>query len=167
MTIFKSREEAKNHWEHKRGYNFDFNRCAQGVQESGRSFGFHQCSRKPGHGPDGIYCKQHAPANSDVKFFYVYKVMRDWDSKYRIEKKKAIKTTEKQVTLVDEKTGRTKRENKISYSYDYPHWYLETFELASQHAIRLSKEAKEKFERGVQKVTDNILELENLKEEDL
>lgn len=21
---------------------------------------FHQCSRKRGHGPDGLYCKQHA-----------------------------------------------------------------------------------------------------------
>jgi len=22
----------------------------------------HQCSRKRGHGPDGLYCKQHSPA---------------------------------------------------------------------------------------------------------
>ncbi|KKN04963.1 hypothetical protein LCGC14_1091970 [marine sediment metagenome] len=27
----------------------------------------HQCSRKRGHGPDGLYCKQHAKMEEEVK----------------------------------------------------------------------------------------------------
>lgn len=35
--------------------------CIKEVWPSG-SYGWvpHQCSRKRGHGPDGLYCKQHA-----------------------------------------------------------------------------------------------------------
>ncbi len=36
--------------------------CIEEVSESGRYgyFFLHQCSRPRGHGPDGLYCKQHA-----------------------------------------------------------------------------------------------------------
>ena len=34
------------------------NWCISQVHQ-GRSFVFYQCSRKRGHGPDGLYCKQH------------------------------------------------------------------------------------------------------------
>lgn len=33
--------------------------CAQEITDS-QGWHFHQCSRKIGHGPNGIYCKQHA-----------------------------------------------------------------------------------------------------------
>ncbi len=35
-------------------------RCAYDVSEPPWYIDSHQCSRKPGHGPDGLYCKQHA-----------------------------------------------------------------------------------------------------------
>lgn len=34
-------------------------RCAYEVHDC-KSFYSYQCCRKPGHGPDGLYCKQHA-----------------------------------------------------------------------------------------------------------
>lgn len=43
-------------------------RCAENVPEGGRSVGFHQCSRKPGHGPDGLYCKLHDPDRRKAKY---------------------------------------------------------------------------------------------------
>ena len=37
----------------------DPTRCVAVVPDSTRRLS-HQCSRKRGHGPDGLYCKQHA-----------------------------------------------------------------------------------------------------------
>lgn len=34
--------------------------CAKNIPDGGRSVLFRQCRRKPGYGPDGLYCKQHA-----------------------------------------------------------------------------------------------------------
>lgn len=34
--------------------------CAESVHERGRGCQLYQCQRKPGHGPEGLYCKQHA-----------------------------------------------------------------------------------------------------------
>ena len=34
--------------------------CAYECAEPGRWIHFYQCSRKNGHGPEGLYCKQHA-----------------------------------------------------------------------------------------------------------
>lgn len=36
----------------------DFTRCVESVYSD---YGSHQCERKRGHGPDGLYCKQHNP----------------------------------------------------------------------------------------------------------
>jgi len=35
-------------------------RCAMEVYGAGVSRRFYQCSRKPGKGPDSLYCAQHA-----------------------------------------------------------------------------------------------------------
>jgi hypothetical protein len=43
-----------------RGTEEDPTRCTAEVPEGGRSPLFHQCNKKRGHGPDGLYCKQHA-----------------------------------------------------------------------------------------------------------
>lgn len=40
----------------------DTTRCIETVQEPGRGIFFHQCRRKRGFGPKGLYCKQHDPA---------------------------------------------------------------------------------------------------------
>lgn len=46
-------------------YNPDF--CAYEVPDVVRSVLFHQCCRNPGHGPDALYCRQHAKIVGDSK----------------------------------------------------------------------------------------------------
>ena len=41
-----------------RGNREDVTRCISEVSD-GTHWHFLQCSRKRGHGPDGLYCKQH------------------------------------------------------------------------------------------------------------
>jgi len=45
-----------------KGRREDPARCVEQVHEPGRGFHVHQCNRKRGHGPDGLFCKQHDPA---------------------------------------------------------------------------------------------------------
>lgn len=40
---------------------YDPAKCCKGVWSGGRASMQSQCSRKPGFGPDGLYCKQHDP----------------------------------------------------------------------------------------------------------
>jgi hypothetical protein len=61
----KTKDEAKkyryNVWAgNPRGTQFNPERCAFERYSSDRFGMFYQCSRKPGHGPDSLYCKQHA-----------------------------------------------------------------------------------------------------------
>lgn len=41
-----------------KGYPEDRTKCIEVVYDN-RSFISHQCCRKRGYGPDGLYCKQH------------------------------------------------------------------------------------------------------------
>lgn len=41
------------------GARYQDHQCAATVWRSG-AYRSSQCSRKPGHGPGGLYCKQHA-----------------------------------------------------------------------------------------------------------
>ncbi len=45
-------------------------RCIVSVHDTGRSVGFHQCEKKRGYGPEGLYCSVHNPvkvAERDAK----------------------------------------------------------------------------------------------------
>lgn len=42
-------------------------RCAYEVWEKGRAPTAHQCQRKNGHGPEGLFCKLHDPAAIDAR----------------------------------------------------------------------------------------------------
>lgn len=42
----------------EKGHRYDPERCAYEVMQWNDLFS--QCSRKPGYGPDSLYCKQHA-----------------------------------------------------------------------------------------------------------
>lgn len=56
----KTRKEAKNYVYGSSflpNLRYEPERCAYPVSDGIADF---QCSRKPGHGPDGIFCKQHA-----------------------------------------------------------------------------------------------------------
>lgn len=41
--------------------------CVKGVYPAHSQYIEHQCSRKRGHGPDGLYCKQHAKKQEDPR----------------------------------------------------------------------------------------------------
>lgn len=61
----KTKEEAAkyryNTWAgNPKGHKYIEGRCAEEIWSSGRGSLPYQCSRKNGHGPDGLYCKQHA-----------------------------------------------------------------------------------------------------------
>lgn len=43
----------------------DMTRCIDSVHDVGRSVTFHQCLRKRGYGPDGLYCQQHGKQAQD------------------------------------------------------------------------------------------------------
>lgn len=45
------------------GTTEDETRCIKEVWEQGRVIRAYQCLRKRGHGPEGLYCKQHAKMN--------------------------------------------------------------------------------------------------------
>jgi hypothetical protein len=48
-----------------KGRKEDIARCIEEVWPNERmSFIAHQCQRKRGYGPDGLYCKQHAKKHS-------------------------------------------------------------------------------------------------------
>ena len=64
--LFKTRAEAEkfryNRWSgNPKGTLYDPARCCEEVSDGGRMMTTHQCNKKPGHGPDGLYCKQHNP----------------------------------------------------------------------------------------------------------
>lgn len=44
----------------ERGTKEDVTRCIEEVWPTGRSIISYQCQRKRGHGPGGVYCRQHA-----------------------------------------------------------------------------------------------------------
>jgi hypothetical protein len=44
----------------------DPTRCIEEVWPSDTTWYPHQCSRKRGHGPDGLYCKQHAKKHMEA-----------------------------------------------------------------------------------------------------
>jgi len=55
----KTRAEAKG-WRYERPPYTDVYHawmCAWSTSDHGRAY---QCSRDPGHGPEGLWCKQHA-----------------------------------------------------------------------------------------------------------
>lgn len=65
LTPPKTRVEAEKYryrvWGGEpKGRPYKPGQCAWEVHESGRGCLFYQCLRKPGHGPDALYCKQHA-----------------------------------------------------------------------------------------------------------
>ena len=59
--------------------NIDATRCVESVHAEW-GFDVHQCARKRGYGPDGKYCKQHAPSDGE-EHGYVYTVYQNFDDK--------------------------------------------------------------------------------------
>ncbi len=60
------RRYAKRSWRRPEGYPEDTALCIAEVMDSW-SNNFNQCARKRGHGPDGLYCRQHGKMLADGK----------------------------------------------------------------------------------------------------
>lgn len=59
-TIKEAEQKRYGVWAgNPRGYRYRPDNCAAEVLPSG-TWVYHQCSRRPGHGPGHLYCKQHA-----------------------------------------------------------------------------------------------------------
>jgi hypothetical protein len=59
-TIEEARKHKYNKWAgNPSGWDYVEDRCAYDVWDK-YMFGSRQCFRKAGHGPDELYCKQHA-----------------------------------------------------------------------------------------------------------
>lgn len=73
--------------------------CVERVYDGGRSVGFHQCTRKAGHGPDEKYCKLHAEQfQNPISTGFV---VSTWDGdSTRIKEVGVIKETAKTALLV-------------------------------------------------------------------
>lgn len=58
MTKEEAEKVRYDKWSgNPKGFAYDQECCAYEISSGGLPW---QCSRKPGHGPDGLYCKQHA-----------------------------------------------------------------------------------------------------------
>ena len=55
----KTRAEAERRRYQRNDVRYCPDQCAYEVWDFS-GWQLHQCSRKPGHGPEGLYCKQHA-----------------------------------------------------------------------------------------------------------
>jgi hypothetical protein len=63
MAQITTIEEARKltygfHWNRKK---YEEGRCCKSVYPNERGASSHQCTRKNGHGPAGLYCKLHSP----------------------------------------------------------------------------------------------------------
>ena len=59
-TIEEAEKKRYGVWAgNPRGYQYSPDNCAAEVLPSGM-WEYHQCSRRTGHGPGQLYCKQHA-----------------------------------------------------------------------------------------------------------
>lgn len=61
QTIEEARKFRYTKWAGKpEGVPWKEGLCAEQIFESGRGITHRQCSKKSGHGPEGLYCKEHA-----------------------------------------------------------------------------------------------------------
>jgi hypothetical protein len=63
----RTKEEARVYRYPYRGVGKPYTdgQCAYSVPVRPHWLNYHQCTRRPGHGPDGLYCKQHAKMVED------------------------------------------------------------------------------------------------------
>lgn len=60
MLTTKAEARKRVYGRYKIPYKED--NCCESVTPKGMWSGGHQCNRSNGHGPEGLYCKQHDPA---------------------------------------------------------------------------------------------------------
>lgn len=130
------------------GRSWNSSCCAAEIWTVGRGSMATQCSKKHGHGPDGIYCKTHALSVAPAQSFTAWYVKKEFG--YGIEEIQLSGGTDKSVTLAD--GSRRARE-------DHYGRYFSSKEEAVDYAIKFAEnhiesakskiEAAEKFIESV------------------
>lgn len=118
------------------------NQCAMDVHDIGRGALSHQCSRNSGHGPDGLFCSQHAAElSTDTKTWFSVK----YDN--TIEQIQVTKSSKEFIWI---KTFDSSRKEKVrnTYRVSFP-----TFREAQDYLI-------ESLEN---KITSTLVTLEELR----
>lgn len=142
--MFKTREEAERFYR-----KFNPERCAEFMV----GWSPMQCKRKPGHGPGGLYCKQHgeryAPPEGGETWY------RLWGS--CITPVTVSKFTDSSVWV------RGRRETRHS---EY-HSYYPTFEEAVAAAVKIENEKRQRAQEQINESSEAIERLRHLRVEDL
>lgn len=156
MTHPTTAEEAKSvrygTWAgHPKGNAFNPSLCAASVWSGGRGSTEHQCNSKPGHGPDGLYCKTHAnkhfPTNEAETWFYTS--FHGW----KIEERKVSHFTDSFVWLVSgERARKTSRSDRFGT-------YWPTMELAARHLIDRAHRQISNSKRVIEEAESVLLRL--------
>ena len=108
-----------------RGVKENLTRCvAQVAVTDGRVTHFHQCQRKRGKGPEGLYCAVHRPP-TDTEARVLYRVAVDWHDG-EIKAVKVDKANDSHVWIAGYREGRATK-----------YWeYHDTFEQAKASLLR-------------------------------
>lgn len=149
----KTKEEAKttryNRWSgNPKGMPHDEKYCAAEVHEQGRGALFYQCRKKPGHGPDGLYCSSHAKRLFPGAGVTWYRTT-SWTG--HIEPVNVTAETEHFVLIDGCKAAKKDRETQ----------YWPTYEAACEYLISRSESKIRNAELAIQEHTDQIKELRN------
>jgi hypothetical protein len=141
------------------GKEYKLDRCAFEVW---RDFGSGQCSKKNGHGPDGLYCKSHANEYfPEITGEVMYRLLYGQIAEYKV-----VKKTEKTIWYLDEKTNKT-RQDRLQSMYSKwfdtakdAFWYLWNDKKRDvevcERALKKSKEMLAEFELKHKKIIDKI-----------
>lgn len=164
-------EQARQiHYGHSHGQmpNFIEGRCAEEVSvNEGRWTSFHQCTRKSGHGPAGLYCKLHAEpfGAQEAKGERWYRLSQHEYSAFEVE---AVRTSEKYIWLKEEQFNYTNPEKKaFSLKKEYRnggyHRYVQTLEevrvILTERIIsrrRVMEAAEKEFLQAITKIAQTL-----------
>lgn len=111
-----------------KGNPHDPARCAKQVYSHDRAARFYQCTRKPGHGPDGLYCRKHAEQFAEAAETW-WKLS---SGSGRVTAEAIVSATEKRITLPGGST-----EARRSQYYE---WFPTKLEALRFRAERARKE---------------------------
>lgn len=147
-TIEEARAKRYGVWAGSAGEPYDESRCAEEVSDNDSRFPhFYQCSRRPGHGLAGLYCKAHARQYEEATLTW----WRMSGSGKPVCTK--IQSFTNDMVMVG---GRSEKRHNFSYNV---HWF-ETFAKARDWALDSAKSRLAEAEYHVQSARADIAEIE-------
>ncbi len=150
-TITKDNVSSQTYGHGYSSNRYDSKKCAaEAADTSTRFTRFFQCSRKPGFGTDGLFCKQHAKAEiTELKKAFSIKSVSAgfscYKDNYEIKEAPITKFTDQSVFIVSE-NGEVRREAR--------HGTYNIFFPTKEEAIgALTKRAENNIEKSKQSIS--------------